>query len=40
MIKQQEIKVLCFFLSRKKAFFSEENKQKTFTFCAGTEVSF
>jgi hypothetical protein len=30
-------KVLCFFLSRKKAFFFEKKKQKTFTYGASTK---
>jgi hypothetical protein len=32
----KRIKVFCFFFSKKKGLLSEEKKQKTFTYCAGT----
>jgi hypothetical protein len=31
----QEIKVFCFFFTKKKAFFFEKKKQKTFTLKSG-----
>ncbi len=37
-MERKDIKVFCFFFSKKKVFFSEEKKQKTFILFADPAV--